>query len=72
MVMGDAPAWADQLRINGPGSSTQATLGRVNGITDRSFWLTQSPETARGTVIATCAIGDNCTVVQRWVAPTAQ
>ncbi len=70
MILGDAPTWANQLRINGPDSSDQVTVSKVNGISDRTFWLAQGPLASHDSVIATCAIGDNCTVVQRWTAPS--
>lgn len=71
MTLGDAPAWADQLQISGPANYDQVTLTKATGIDDRSFWLTRAPHPNSRNVIATCVIGDNCTVVQKWIAPTA-
>ena len=68
MVLGDAPTWADRVQISGPANDNQVTLTRVG---DRTFWLAQGPQASPHNVIATCVIGDNCTVVQKWLMPAS-
>jgi hypothetical protein len=70
IVIGDAPNWANLVRLDGPQSVDDVSLDRMPGISDRTFWLTQlsGPNTK---VIATCTVGDNCTVVQPYDSPSS-